>query len=141
MSDEELIECFESGAVSEGEFHHRDHVRLAFAYLRTYPALEALQRFSCALKRFAVRHGKAERYHETITFAYFFLINERMVRTAAENWQEFSQRNSDLLTGNNAALGRYYDESTLKSDLARRAFLLPDRVVPRCGNQASGVQS
>ena len=35
MSDAEVIERFERGDVDE--FHHADHVRVAFAYVRTMP--------------------------------------------------------------------------------------------------------
>lgn len=127
MSDEELIARFEAGAVPEAEFHHQDHVRLAFAYLRTGSVLDALQRFSSALKQFATRLGKADRYHETITFAYFFLIHERMARMGPSAWQDFAAGNPDLLEKSPGILGRYYSDGTLQSDLARRTFVLPDQ--------------
>jgi len=72
MSNEELILRFETDTLPEHSFHHADHVRLAFAYLSLYPVLHALDRFSCALKRFAAARGKSELYNETITHAYFF---------------------------------------------------------------------
>ena len=128
MSDQELINRFESGTVPENGFHHADHVRLAFAYLREYSPLDALQRFSAALKQFAASHGKTQLYNETITWAYFFLIRERMVRFATEiDWEEFASRNPDLLIWKNGILNRYYQDATLKSDLARSVFIFPDK--------------
>jgi hypothetical protein len=64
---------------------------------------------------------------ETITHAYFFLIRERMVREDASDWDEFAANNPDLLVWEGGVLGRYYRESTLQSELARRVFLFPDR--------------
>jgi hypothetical protein len=127
MSNEELIQRFESGAVSEDCFHHADHVRLAFAYLNQYPTLQALDKFSGALKRFAAGLGKSQLYNETITHAYFFLIRERMERSVGTDWEEFIVDNSDLLSWKNGILTRYYREETLQSDLARRVFLFPDK--------------
>jgi hypothetical protein len=127
MSNEELILCFENDAVPEDSFHHADHVRLAFAYLCEYPALLALEKFSSALKRFAAARGKAQRYNETITWAYFFLIHERMARLESSGWELFAVRNPDLLIWNEGILGRYYREDTLKSELARTIFVLPDK--------------
>jgi hypothetical protein len=127
MTDHELIERFEADAVPEDSFHHADHVRLAFAYLSEYPVLEALEKFSAALRRFATARGKARLYHETITHAYFFLIRERMARNAAAGWDDFSRGNPDLLVWKGGILQRYYQESTLQSDLARQVFLFPDR--------------
>ena len=89
MSDEELIHRFESDAVAS--FHHADHVRLAFAYLRQYPALQALEKFASALKRFAAARGKTRLYHETITHAYFFLIRERIARSGGADWEQFAR--------------------------------------------------
>jgi hypothetical protein len=147
MTDEELIRRFELDAIPEDSFHHADHVRLAFAYLSRYPAaqyppaqypppryppLSALERFTAALQRYAAARGKAQRYHETITHAYFFLIRERLARSSADSghndWDEFSRRNPDLLIWKNGILTRYYQEATLQSDLARRVFLLPDNL-------------
>lgn len=126
MTDDELIRCFETDTLP-GEFHHADHVRLAFAYLSEYPVLQALERFCAALKRFAAARGKSQLYNETITHAYFFLIRERMARRVAGDWEEFACRNEDLFVWKNGILSRYYQEATLRSDLAREVFLFPDK--------------
>jgi hypothetical protein len=128
MNDEtELIWRFESDALPEDSFHHPDHVRLAFAYLSRHPALEALDKFSSALKRYAAARDKAQLYSETITYAYFFLIRERVVRSGAVDWDEFALRNPELLAWRDGILTRYYKEATLQSDLARNVFLFPDK--------------
>jgi hypothetical protein len=127
VGNEELIRRFESDAIPEGSFHHADHVRLAFAYLCEYPVLQALERFASALKRFATARGKTQLYNETITCAYFFLIHERMAQCEGEDWEEFACRNPDLLVWKDGILTRYYREATLKSDLARKVFVLPDK--------------
>jgi len=127
LSDERLIRDFESGELPEDSFHHADHVRLAFAYLSQYAPLEALDRFSNALKRYAAARGKSQRYNETVTYAYFFLIRERIARFPALDWAEFVRRNHDLLVPKHGILGRYYQEGTLQSDLARGVFLFPDK--------------
>jgi hypothetical protein len=132
LSDRKLIRKFESDLIQEDSFHHADHVRLAFAYLSEYPPLRALEKFATALKRFAAARGKPQRYHETITYAYFFLIRERMAgfagRLSSNDWGEFSRRNPDLLVWKNGILTRYYRKTTLQSDLARSIFLLPDKL-------------
>jgi hypothetical protein len=130
MTHEQLIERFEGGFVPESNFHHADHVRLAFAYLSLFPPLEALDKFTAALKHYAAALGKAKLYHETITHAYFFLIRERIARTPGYDWDEFIAANSDLLPWKNGILTRYYHDATLQSDLARAVFLFPDKCAP-----------
>ena len=129
MTDEEFVAAFEYGSLSVASFHHADHVRMAFLYVTRYPTAEALQRFSAALQRFAAANGKPELYHETITWAYLFLVRERIVRLEAArppSWLEFATANPDLLDWKNNVLKKYYREQTLSCELARRTFLMPD---------------
>jgi hypothetical protein len=127
MDHRQLIHDFESGVTAAGSFHHADHVHLAFAYLREYPILAALERFTGSLKRFAIANGKPQLYNETVTCAYFFLIRERMARDEVTDWEEFARLNPDLLTWRDGILTRYYREATLRTDLARHVFVFPDR--------------
>jgi hypothetical protein len=128
MTDSEFLAAFEDGSLPEDRFRHADHVRAAWLILREETPAAALDRFSAALKRFAAAKQKDGLYHETITWAYLLLVNERMERTGrALTWKEFAASNSDLMTWRPSVLDRYYTPETLGSDLARRAFVLPDR--------------
>jgi hypothetical protein len=127
----ELIARFEGDADPDSAFHHPDHVRLAFAYLSCHPLARALEKFSAALQRFAAARGKIQLYHETITCAYFFLIHERMARNPGMKWNDFAARNPDLLIWKDGVLSRYYEDATLRSELARKVFLFPDKGLPR----------
>jgi hypothetical protein len=129
MTGDDLIQQFESGTMPSENFHHADHVRLAFEYLRRYPALQALERFSNALKWFAAAQGKAQLYHETITWAYLLLIRERIARTGGnQTWTEFADQNADLFKWKGGILTTLYRQETLDSDLARQTFVLPDQI-------------
>jgi hypothetical protein len=129
MTDEEFIEGFENCTLAGAEFHHRDHVRVVWLYLRVNSVLETLVKFSEGLKRFATANGKPNLYHETITWAYVFLIHERMQRDGREQgWPEFVEQNPDLFDWKDNILKSYYEEQTLRSEKARRMFILPDRI-------------
>jgi hypothetical protein len=130
MTDHELLEQFEQLTLPLECLRHPEHVRIAYLYLTKLPVLEALQTFSAALKSFAAAHGKASLYHETITWAYIFLIHERRARSEkAQDWDEFARNNADLLTWKNGILTRFYKEETLASDIAKRIFIFPDRTM------------
>ena len=125
MTDAELLAGF-AGATLD-EFHHRDHVRVAWLYLTREPLLPALHAFVCDLRRFAAAKGKPGLYHETITWAYLFLIHERM-HGASTDFAGFANQNRDLFTWSPGVLDRYYRQDTLASERARGAFVLPDRL-------------
>lgn len=127
MDDQDFIRRFEDCTLPGADFHHRDHVRLAWLYLREHPPVEALARFSEGLKRYATANGHDGLYHETITWAYLLLIRERAARAGAgETFEEFAAENPDLLTWRPSVLASYYREETLTSELARRVFVMPD---------------
>jgi hypothetical protein len=126
-ANQALIAAFERGS-APGAFHHADHVRVAFAYVSELPILDAIEKFSAALKRFALAKGKPNLYHETITWAYLLLIRERVTRAGrTQSWEEFSESNPDLLTWKGGVINTLYLQQTLDSDLARQVFVLPDR--------------
>jgi hypothetical protein len=132
VTDDELVAAFEGGRIRGDEFHHGDHVRLGFLFMRRFPAWDALRRFSRALECMAAANGKPSHYHETITWAFLLLIRERIARWdrahgRPPSWEEFLADNVDLLDGKDHVLKKYYEEQTLASDLARTTFLLPDR--------------
>ena len=128
MNDREFVDTFESCALPSEAFRHADHVRLAWLYLRQLPLLAAIERFTTGLKRFAEHHGVPMLYHETITWAYLLVIHERMQRGVSADWDSFRTANPDLFAWKPSLLDRYYRPETLLSDLARRAFVMPDRL-------------
>ena len=130
MTDDDFVASFENGTIDNSTFHHADHVRMAFLYLRRYPVLQALERFSASLLKIATATGRPRLYHETITWAFLFLIRERLARAGHEQtWAEFAGSNEDLLNWKDNILKKYYRPETLSSDLARNMFLFPDKTV------------
>lgn len=127
MTERDLVRGFESCELPNQAFHHADHVHVVWAYLREMPWPAALERFRTALQRFAAHHGKPNLYHETITCAYVLLVNDRMQRAPEGSFDDFCRENPDLLTWRPSILDRYYLKETLKSELARRTFVFPDR--------------
>jgi hypothetical protein len=128
MTDDELLAGFENCTLANEAFHHEEHVRVAFLYLSRYSPLQALERFSSTLMRFAAAHGKSTRYNETVTWAYILLIRDRLARAGRpQSWPEFRAGNADLFDRTRDILTKYYQTETLQSELAKRTFLFPDR--------------
>ena len=126
MTDDELVAAFEATTLPAETFTHAAHVRVAWWYLRQGTLPEALLRFSTALRRFADAKGATGKYHETVTVAWMLILAERLDGAYDWPWPRFAEANPDLL-GRPSILTRYYKESTLASDRAKRAFVMPDR--------------
>lgn len=128
MSDEDFIAQLEECTLPEDQFHHADHLHAAWLYLTRLSLTQAIARFPEVLRAYAASQGKADRYHETITWAYLLLLNERIRRPGSPSaWEHFEASHPDLFDWKNSILLRYYRRETLDSHLARQVFLMPDR--------------
>ena len=124
----DLLQRFVDTTLPADQFHHRQHVHVAWLFVTHHGMPAALAEFSTAIKRFADAKGATGLYHQTITWAFLLLIADRQARTPAESWEAFEHANPDLLSWKPSILNRYYSKELLASDLARRAFLMPDLV-------------
>ena len=128
--EDQLLARFIDTTLPAAEFHHEQHVHVAWRFVRQYGMPAALAEFTSAIKRFAEAKGAHGLYHETITWAFLLLIAERQARCEADGWQAFAAANPDLLTWKPSILRRYYSKELLASDLAKAVFLFPDLPTP-----------
>ena len=127
-SPQELLALFESQKLDPETFHHRDHVALAWALLRRDPPLQAMATYTEGLRSLTLRIGRPEVYHATITWAFLLLVHEKISRDPEASWEDFEKANPELFSWKPSVLDRYYQPSTLSSELARKVFILPDRL-------------
>ena len=119
-----LTARFQELELDPASFRHRDHVNVAYAMLLEYPFLEATLRYANTIRTMATNAGAATKFHVTITVAFMALIAERMESSDDQDFEEFSAANPDLFADN--LLGRFYSEELLRSEVARKIFLMPD---------------
>jgi len=135
LDDEALLGGFESARLPAAAFGHAEHVRAAFLYLTRHPDFgEAAVRFRSALRRFAAAKGVPDRYHETLTWAYLALINERAHGSSFASSAGFLRSHPELLDAKGGVFSRYYDLGAVtRSARARQVFVLPDPGAARQG--------
>ena len=122
----DLFDRFVDTTLPADQFHHHQHVNVAWLFVQRYGMPAALAEFTAAIKRFAAAKGAHGLYHETITWAFLLLIAERQARNPAADFDAFAAANPDLLVWKPSILERYYSKELLTSELAKRTFLMPD---------------
>ncbi|GHF12635.1 hypothetical protein GCM10017044_03250 [Kordiimonas sediminis] len=122
----DFMEAFEDMTLALESFSHEQHVRLAYVYLEAMPLARAVEAYTTGLKALTVKHGLTDKYHETISWFFMVLINERMERAGGyDSFAAFKSDNPDLFEKDSGILGRYYPPDVLTTDYARRVFILP----------------
>jgi hypothetical protein len=125
LSDEEFVRAFESCELAGASFHHADHVRLTWIYVRQFGEQVATERMLEGIWRFAAHHGSPKKFHYTQTCAWVRLIAAAQSRSAElTRFVEFVEAHSELLDGN--ALASYYSKTVLDSPAARAEWVEPD---------------
>jgi hypothetical protein len=129
--DADFLARFEAAAIPHEAWTHREHLCMAFLYLRRYQFERAIERMREGILRLNQAHGLVESqtrgYHHTITVAWARLVagaireQPSLTHTAA-----FIDQNPEL--GSSAVLGRHYSRELLASPLARQTFVEPDRL-------------
>jgi hypothetical protein len=119
MTDAEFQRAFEDTTLEP--FHHRDHLRVTWLYLRQYGESETRERLGKAILRYAAARNGAQKYHETITQAWIQLVS----KANSDNFEAMLTEHPHLLDKN--LLHRYYSPALLQSAEARERWVEPDR--------------
>jgi hypothetical protein len=125
MDDHEFLAAFESGTLPNAAFHHRDHLRLSFLYLRRDGVELGSRHVIDGIRHFAAAHGAVDRFHLTLT--HFWVALVRHLIEAFPSIDRFD----DLLAAFPLALdktivNRHYSGALLWSAVARSGFVEPD---------------
>ena len=125
LSDNEFLAAFESATLTD--FHHVDHLRAAWIYLRRLPFPEASRRMAESLRRVAAKNGAQMKYHETLTQAWMRMVYAAMNLShheAVQSFDAFAAAHTELMDTH--ALHRFYSSQLLASTVARTEFVPPD---------------
>jgi hypothetical protein len=107
-------------------FHHRDHLRLTWLYLRRDGLELGTEHIRDGIRRFAMAHGAGDRFHETLTIFWIRLVQHVMV---ACPWaSDFGSLLAACLPlGEKASVYRHYTRELLATPAARQSWVvLPD---------------
>lgn len=118
------VEILEKIIRTRGGFGHREHLELAWTYVCLHPIEKAEGVMIDAIRHIARQHGAEEKYHETITRAWLHLVAVHMQRWGAESFEEFIERNRDLL--DRKLLEHFYLRELIFDEPARAVWVDPD---------------
>jgi hypothetical protein len=119
-------------ALANGRFGHREHLELAWRYLRAGDVPVARQQMSAAIRHVAAAHGQPDRYHHTITLAWLHLVAVHIRRSRVSSFDKFIAENPQLLTRD--LLSHHFSPATLGASTARQTWVEPDlRELPPVG--------
>ncbi|MBI1284979.1 MAG: hypothetical protein GC183_11645 [Thiobacillus sp.] len=121
VNDDEFLKQFEAGQISG--FSHRDHVRMAWIYLRANGFEDGSAKVRAGLRHLTEVYGAPGKYHETISLFWAHLVDYAIRLTPEiDTFEAFITRHDHLL--DDSLLKRHYSPTLLKE--SRDVWQAPD---------------
>ena len=126
MTDQEFLHAFE--ATNLTEFAHRDHIRMAWLYLRNYGTKSGVVKIREGIQAFARSMGATQKYHETIT-VFWAQVVALAISSAPDisDFPTFLAMYPHLL--DKTLLQRHFSSTILRSEIARHTWVEPDLIL------------
>ena len=129
MNDEEFFRLFEAQGLTQAQWDHRAHLKVAYLHLMRYPFSEAASRIRSGIKRLNAAHGVVDTptrgYHETMTVAWLHLVHATLCQFgSADSADAFLDAQSQL--GSKRTLLLFYSRDLIMSAEAKISFVSPD---------------
>jgi hypothetical protein len=129
MDDETFLKQFESATWPKAEWHHRQHIKVAYLYLRRYPLAVASVKIREGIKAYnaaqKVEESLTGGYHETMTQAWLRLVYFILCEYGpAENADAFFEEHPEL--SQKKTLRFFYSREWFLTAEAKASFVEPD---------------
>lgn len=123
--DADFLARFEAGTIPNAAFRHRDHLRMAWLYIRRDGREAGIGQIHASLRHFAAVHGLSHAYHETLT-AFWARLMAHLVEAfpADERFEDALARYAGFEDRRLAY--RHWSSEALDSPRARREWVEPD---------------
>ena len=122
---ERLLETFEACEIENRAFRHRDHLMVAWLYLRRDGPERGAENVMAGIRRFAVAKGVPEKYHHTETLFWIRLMAHVIdAHPSIDDFETMLARVPHLL--DKYLPLRHYRRETIMSPGARARWAEPD---------------
>jgi hypothetical protein len=124
-SDDDFLRAFEELTFPADQFHHREHIRVAWLYLKSSDATRAAERMAASIRRFANHHGATQKYHHTLTLFWMRLVAVALVETPdGLAFDEFLGAHPELR--DKGLVAKFYSQELVQTSAAREGWVDPD---------------
>jgi hypothetical protein len=127
--DDAFVAAFVEGRITNQNFHHRDHLRLAWVQINRLGLERASEVVTADIQHFAAAHGSAHRYHDTMTRFWVRIVGMAIGRHPDLGFDDLLAAEPHLL--DKGLPLRHWSREAMASDSAKRSWVEPDvRPIP-----------
>jgi hypothetical protein len=124
MTDDEFLRAFENATLPAEAFRHRDHLRMAYLYMRQGGVDSAAAKIREGIRAFAVAKGATALYHETITRFWVKATGAATAGSGVDTFEDLLDMHPKL--ADKELPYRHWSRERLASSDARERWVEPD---------------
>lgn len=126
QDDLDYLRAFESYKIDASQFHHREHLQIAYTLLAQKSVDEAYQELKTHILGLLNHVGVgSDKYHDTMTYAWLLAVKHFMeISDLSDGFDMFIEMNAILL--DQSIMYSHYSKDLLLSRQARVSFVQPD---------------
>jgi hypothetical protein len=127
-----FVERFESGSIPKTEWHHAEHVAVAFWYLAHLDEEAAIAKIRQGIKNLNSKHGVPQTldggYHETWTVFFAKILRRHIDKESGQHYSLIERMHSSIgfLKNFREVTRQYYSRELITSWEARTSWKDPD---------------
>lgn len=125
MDDDTFARAFFDGTLPPSQFHHREHLRLAWVVIRRHGLAPANAMIAQGIRHYAAAHGQTSLYHDTLTQFWIGLVGH-LTQEHPEITDFATFLASFPLLLDKGLPARHWQPETLWSSAARARWVAPD---------------
>jgi hypothetical protein len=122
--DDAFVVAFSAGQIPNDGFRHRDHLRLAWVQIHRLGVDAALGAVTTGIRQFATHHGRADRYHDTMTRFWVRAMSLGINRHQHLTFDDLLAAEPHLL--DKTLPGRHWSSTLMGRPEARTRWVEPD---------------
>lgn len=128
LSDDDFEAAFRDKTLRPGWFTHEAHLRLAFIHITKYGLDEARNNMRSQIRAFAENLGIYDKYHDTVTIAAVYMVNEYMKDADNSSFDTFLNSGGNDLRSFKELLNKHYSYNVFRNQEARQHYIAPDLI-------------
>jgi hypothetical protein len=117
-----LVESFLDCSLKPDDFHHREHLIVAWSFNLQYRD-SAIREFKAAFLRYTKAHGLSRLYHETITLFWLRLVALK-IASSGNGTDSLACILAEI--GDSKLIYSYYSKELLEQEDSRAGWVEPD---------------
>ena len=128
MKIKQLVSKFEESSLTGEEFHHLEHLQVAWYYICNESLIVAKEKFHRGVLALVAKLDAEDKYHRTLTDFFLDYLAHLRFYLGTNEWSKVEAQCPLIINDAKQIIGFYYSDEVIWSESARTSFIEGDKI-------------